>query len=362
MYRAIERRLINWIQRDPRPFPIQLDITNACNLRCSHCYHSHHDNSGVLTLEQWQGILVQYDRLRRKLGYDAQLILCGGEPMLSPLLLPIIRFARSLDASIPVSILTNGTHTPSHLLESLKEYGNIQFQVSVEGATAYSHDPIRGKGNFARSEAGVRTLRNAGFDVHLLCTLSARTRSEIFPLFQLAKEWGVSSMNFTRFIAIGSGFTLANSNLDAALSPQDLRSAYGAIVRASARTLVRTSTRSPLFHLIHPSLGRNGLFGEGLVVDYQGRILASSRSRLEIGNVRTSTLERIVLDHPILRAIRRGEIDGCGDCRHFRRCGGDRNAAFAATGNYLGPDPGCWIRAEKKESEEPWGSFVNCAG
>ena len=37
----------------------QLDITNACNLTCAHCYHDNHSNRGALDFAGWRRILDQ---------------------------------------------------------------------------------------------------------------------------------------------------------------------------------------------------------------------------------------------------------------------------------------------------------------
>ena len=40
--------------------------------------------------------------------------------------------------------------------------------------------------------------------------------------------------------------------------------------------------------------------------------------------------------------MRGGDLEGkCGRCEYQRVCGGCRARAFAADGNYLGPDPSC---------------------
>ncbi len=44
--------------------------------------------------------------------------------------------------------------------------------------------------------------------------------------------------------------------------------------------------------------------------------------------------------------MRLGHIEKCGSCPEYNHCGGDRNAAYAENGNFLGPDPGCWIDLE----------------
>ncbi len=53
-----------------------------------------------------------------------------------------------------------------------------------------------------------------------------------------------------------------------------------------------------------------------------------------------------------LKAIRKGKVEICGECPFYLQCGGDRNSAYAHSGNYLGLDPGCWLHAEKQETNQ----------
>jgi hypothetical protein len=55
-------------------------------------------------------------------------------------------------------------------------------------------------------------------------------------------------------------------------------------------------------------------------------------------------LEKCFLDNPIMKKLRRGEIEGCGHCPDFKKCRGDRNLSFASFGHFFGPDDGCWVR------------------
>lgn len=100
-------------------------------------------------------------------------------------------------------------------------------------------------------------------------------------------------------------------------------------------------------NLLHPALGRNGRFWEAIVIDYQGNLLSSSRSRIKLGRVLENNLEDLFLNHPLLKDLRRNKIKVCGTCPHLKKCGGDRNAAFAESGDFLGTDPGCWINLKK---------------
>lgn len=341
----IERAVIRAIGSN-RPFAIQLDITNLCNLRCTHCYHPHHNNQGALSLDAWCGILDQYRDLIKRLSFKPHLILCGGEPLISPMLFPLINHARSLFPQIPVSILSNGTLIDHSSALTLKQLKPMTIQISLDGANAVTHEKVRGTGTFSKTKRAVSILVSAGIKVQLLSVLSKNNASEIGEFFGLAKSWGVESMNFTRLIVNGAAEDLVREQMDRPLRPLELKAAYESILEHSARSGVNTNTSLPLMHLIHPMIGGSGRYWEGVVVDYRGDMLASSRSRILLGNLKNNSMQNIFLGSSLVKYIRDGNISGCGTCPDLRRCGGDRNAAYAATGDYLSMDPGCWSRPE----------------
>ena len=60
--RSVETMLLKFINVD-RYLPLQIDITNSCNLRCVHCYHPHHNNAGAIGFAEWKLILTEYKKL-----------------------------------------------------------------------------------------------------------------------------------------------------------------------------------------------------------------------------------------------------------------------------------------------------------
>jgi MoaA/NifB/PqqE/SkfB family radical SAM enzyme len=42
-----------------RYLSMQIDITNACNISCTHCYHPNHKNENALSLNQWFDVINQ---------------------------------------------------------------------------------------------------------------------------------------------------------------------------------------------------------------------------------------------------------------------------------------------------------------
>ncbi len=87
----------------------QLDITNACNLRCLHCYQPDHEVSAELAIGEWRKILDKYARLAEKLYLKPHFTISGGEPTISPLFFPLVKELNSRWPNAGISLLTNGT-------------------------------------------------------------------------------------------------------------------------------------------------------------------------------------------------------------------------------------------------------------
>lgn len=328
----------------------QFDITNACNLSCVHCYHAHHSNQGGLDLPAWRSIIDQYERLAGKLYLQPRFVICGGEPTISPLFWPMMDELRFRWPAAEIAVLTNATRLTAEFVRRLKGR-RVVFQISLDGPDRDRHDLIRGAGNFDQAMSGLRTLQSAGMNAAFLATLSHRTSLWLGDFFETAARVGAERMSFTRFISQGSGRLLEDRSEDRPLSPVELKRAYQSILRLSQESGIATNTSLPLYRLIDPELGANGKVGfQGLVVDYKGNLKVTSRTDFKLGNILDEGLENLFLKHPLMKALRDRRIEVCGSCAHYEDCGGDRNAAFAATGSFLAKDPGCWLDAENQKT------------
>ncbi|SME95233.1 radical SAM protein [Pseudobacteriovorax antillogorgiicola] len=324
-----------------RPMAIQLDITNACNLSCTHCYHPHHSNKGAIGIESWKGVLDEVERFLLKYSFDPEFIICGGEPLLSPLFKPIVTRIGEQFKGARIVVLTNGTIYRSSLLAFLYKYP-ISVQISLDGPNQETHDQVRGDGSFEKTVEGIRQF-NDFCDVSILSILSSRTRPWIKQFFENARSLNVHAQNFTRLIEQGSGKEMTSQNLDRVLSPLELKNAYKEIILQSFLTEVPTNTSQPLYALLDKSFGSSGLFGfDALIIDYRGQLKLTSRADFVLGNILEHDLETLYIDNLTLNRLRNGEVEVCGDCELFNLCGGDRNAAYAEYGSFLAKDPGCW--------------------
>ena len=134
-----------------------------CNLTCHHCFIScspKNDTLGYLTLAEVERYLTQSIELGVREYYFT-----GGEPFLNPDFVPML--LRTLQLG-PATVLTNGTVLQDGWLATLRaaeqqsEY-SLEFRVSVDGFTAETNDPIRGKGTFDRAMRGIVKLVSYDF-------------------------------------------------------------------------------------------------------------------------------------------------------------------------------------------------------
>ena len=116
-----------------------IDITNTCNLKCSHCYWWKEERPAELDDEA----MVSFMKGLRARGMTAAIIY-GGEPMLRPGMCEAA--SRIFDHPL---IFTNGTQGFASF--------DAQWILSLDG-TREVHDSIRGKGAF---DCSVENLRKA---------------------------------------------------------------------------------------------------------------------------------------------------------------------------------------------------------
>ncbi len=134
-----------------------------CNLTCHHCFIScspQNDTFGHLTFEDVKS------RLEESVAWGVkEYYFTGGEPFLNreivPMLVETLRYG-------PVTVLTNGTVLRDSWLEELRSAEqsslySLEMRVSIDGFSAATNDPIRGKGTFNLAMEGVKKLVEYGF-------------------------------------------------------------------------------------------------------------------------------------------------------------------------------------------------------
>src|SRR5512144_2392730 len=138
------------------PFLVVWDFTHKCNLACKHCY----SNSGAgkeeeLSTEQALRVVDQL----ADAGVTA-VAFSGGEPLTRKDFFEVARYAS--ERGLYVSLASNGTLLTKENVAKIKEAKVNYIDVSIDGATAKTHDDFRGvPGTFEKAIAGLKNCVEA---------------------------------------------------------------------------------------------------------------------------------------------------------------------------------------------------------
>lgn len=189
---------------------IFLYVTERCQLRCGHCYMGER-------LER--GLTLPYERAARIISHCRKLggeyiTFLGGEPTLHPDLPRMVAYANNLGYS-QVMIDSNGLSFER--LNKLPPTQIYYVTISLDGATASTHESVRGAGTFERTTATIEALVQHDYRVRLNSTVFRFNLHEAAGILSYADRVGVSLVNFHTFSEEGYGRTKA----DWALSKED---------------------------------------------------------------------------------------------------------------------------------------------
>jgi radical SAM protein with 4Fe4S-binding SPASM domain len=143
------------------PEMLTLMITGRCNLRCRHCWLDCRPESAAapVPVNVVCDIIDGFTRLG-----GTGLSLTGGEVLTHPDWFEILVFACEHTGLKEVCLQTNAMLVTPHMAAEVSALssGRLSIQISMDGASAKSHDLVRGKGSFNRVLRGLNCLLEAG--------------------------------------------------------------------------------------------------------------------------------------------------------------------------------------------------------
>ena len=212
---------------------IQWHITDACNLRCAHCYQSEFTSASQMSGDR---LLEVADRIFGS-SPNARFFLnvTGGEPFLHLGLSGLIGRLEGFGNIAEMNVITNGTVVREEPLAALRECSIPgALKISIESHDVEVNDRTRGKGSLARVVANLPALtERTGRCAILMATLARYNAGHIRGLVDLARVSDADAVLFERFVPLGNGAAMARE----ILSPEGWRQAVEAIVAAAGMDL-----------------------------------------------------------------------------------------------------------------------------
>jgi radical SAM protein with 4Fe4S-binding SPASM domain len=352
------------------PFLVVWDFTHTCNLSCKHCY----SNSGATreTELNTKEAMEVVDQLA-----DAGVIalaFSGGEPLSRKDFFEVAGHAAN--RGLYVSVATNGTLLTKENVRKLKQAKINYVEVSIDGATAETHDSFRGVPSaFDKAVAGLKRCVEEDLCACIATTATKSNIDEMPEILDLAEEIGAARFTYFNFIPTGRG----KEHYDQDLSPEEreklmfylldrMSKGYKVTILTTAPQLARvalqcqgpgdTATMS-MAHMQTVRVSKKavpladfiGGCGAGRLycsLSPQGDVHPCVFLPINVGNLKKENFGDVWLNSKLFKALRnRDNLKGaCGKCDYKYICGGCRARANAYKKDIMASDVGCILAKE----------------
>jgi len=365
------------------PAHVDFDLTNACNLFCSHCSVS---SGKPMPAEAATAEILGIIHQLHELGVMS-LTIAGGEPFIRPDIHEILETACSLPGW-QVTVITNATFLTAEVVRRVADTcPGLAINVSVDGSTPVRFDYMRhGRRRTPQAQdelfgsvlTGLERTLTAGLDVEVNFTLSKANRDDLLPTYRLVRAMGARRLIAIKFLPAGRGFAQrAEMEFDFATWADYLVELTGLKAAGSIPGLSLSLPSAWEFYLPfklasldlaeaarvwrysapledswfsgHAGIGDSSGVTDLNVVsngDVYPITLMSGIPAARCGNMRESVLEDIWNDSQVLQDLRGMTLADlprtCQTCELGRTCGGGSRArAWILSGRMDGPDAAC---------------------
>ncbi len=327
--------------RNGRLLSMEIEFNQACNLRCIYCYALDTPvDRNELTVDEFKDVIRQAGEMGAR-----KIIILGGEPLLYPHLLEMIRYIRGL--GMEIELFTNGTRVTPEMAKILYDH-DVRVVLKMNTFDEALQDTLSGsQGSYKLIQQALKNLKKAGYpsETHPLGVSSIICQQNIDELPTMW-EW-LRDQNILPYFEM--------------MTPQGGAKRHAMLdidTRAVEQFFHRIAEidRTKYGHVWEPKPPLVG--GECLrhqfscAVNSEGYVQSCVGITIPIGNVRKQSLKEILRDSEVVQDLKsyRNMIKGpCGECEKIDECYGCRGTAYQLTGDYLASDPMCWKNLDRQD-------------
>lgn len=313
---------------------LHIYLTNACNLRCPHCYmFSDTELQDELTTDEIKGILKWFSSITK----CGVVTFSGGEPSLRKDLVDLVYFGHS--CGLEIKLMTNGTKFPLTLIDRVYPYLS-SVQVSIDGFSESSNSIIRGNGNFQKALHTVDAFLSRGVQTIISMTPAytiLKNNLEGFIEFakDIVKEYDEYPFELRFSDELLNGRNISNA--------EEINEEYRKYIEAIQKSIYGDDFRVIEFvrTLMDVTILTNCAFGNlAIACNGDAYLCPRIQALTPLGNIREHSIEELYKKALVARAKTSVfEIEPCCDCEIRYICGGgcriDELAKFIEGNNFL---------------------------
>ncbi|MBI5896614.1 MAG: heme b synthase [Desulfobacterales bacterium] len=339
------------------------ETTRNCNLACVHCRASATCGpyTGELDTQAAFRLLDQIAEVGQPI-----IILTGGEPLLRPDIFDIASYGTGKGLRMVMAV--NGMLVTQQMAKKMAQAGIQRISISLDGATAPSHDAFRGvDGAFEGALRGIADAKAAGIAFQINTTITKSNLEQIPSILKLAEQLGAVAHHIFLLVPTGRGKYILDQAIDAQQYEDTLNWFYD---QRDKTTLQLKATCAPHYHRIlrqrakaegqtvtfqtHglDAVTRGCLAGSGFCfISHRGIVQPCGFLDLNCGDVTQQSFAEIWRRSPNFQKLRDAhQLKGkCGLCEYRRVCGGCRARAYEASGDFMTAEPLCQYEPPVKD-------------
>lgn len=311
---------------EPRLRELWIHTNNSCNLACAHCLVSSGPDGdrGMETAR-----LLELIDEAAGLGVE-RFHFTGGEPFWRRDVFDLVARVTGHHGR-ELFVLTNGLLFHGAVLDGLRRQdpGRLRLQVSLDGATAATNDPVRGAGTFPRVVEGIRTLVAEGFPPTVSTVITKDNAGEMVEMVRLVKKLGAAAWHLIWMHKKGRWADLGGSWVAPAVLHAQVRKAQEEAERLGVVIDNVESWRARVNGAPGSRVDLSNAGVESVCVYADGRVYPSAATvqydALELGRWTGGNLDALLRSSPVaqrLRALTVAEKPVCNTCRFRFVCGG----------------------------------------
>jgi radical SAM protein with 4Fe4S-binding SPASM domain len=335
------RTEIDQAVRDGKLLSMEIEFSLNCNFSCPYCYVPDKSSTeNELTVDEICDVVLQ----ARELGVKKMIVL-GGEPMIYPRIMDLLRFMRELE--LEVEIFTNGTNITPKIASQLLDYG-VNVVLKMNSFDEDVQDRLTGiDGSSKIIHTALNNLKQAGYPSNgaFLAVSTIICRQNIDELVDL---WiWLRDQEIIPYFEIVTPQSKATQNTWLNVGPEEIRDVFHKIAEIDRTQYGFEWDPQP------PLVGGRCLRNQfSCLVNSYGYVMPCVGVTIPVGNIRERKLKDILDESEVLQDLRNfsKNIKGpCRTCEKASECYGCRGAAYQLTGDYLASDPLCWKNLSKQE-------------
>ena len=303
-----------------------LEITQACNCKCLHCYqgNEHIPAQTVLSLEDWRRAIYQLSELN-----VSRVVVIGGEPCVHKDLYAIL--SELCKNRINTTLFTNATIINSELMHFLIQNRNlVSVKVSLYGDNPATHDLItQSPGSFDQVVANVKRLTSQGVTVDVAVVAMRENQDALEHIGDFARSIGA---NYSKFDVIRNVFG-GTQDQHTPTNPEII----------SSTMFCRPKFKANKARFIRNSSNNSCWYGKIAITETGDVLPCVFERKIVYGNIRENHLQDILLSDTLKKHwnLSFDQVECCRDCEFRYACKDCRPLGLSVQGSIATKNPRC---------------------